>query len=297
MSTRANGTLTIGAMTRQRDGRARRDGRRVRAAPRASGAAHRSLPDPQPRHRRRLARARRPRVGVPGRRARARGRARGRLGRAATRRVPAAEFFVGTWTTCSRDDELLVAVHVPVWDGRCGFAFDRGRAPHGDFALAGVAAAVELGRRRRRAARAPRPARHGPHRGARARGRGRARSGDTPERAELDEVAQLAVADARPARRRARVRRVPPPGRCAPRAPGVAVAPRGTRRPGAGSERARDLGDGQRHAVSTARRGRANARRLPPRGLRAHRHAPRVRARRLRRVHRPRRRRGRARRA
>ena len=61
-----------------------------------------------------------------------------------TRSVPASEFFESTWTTCLTDDELLVAVHVPVWEGRCGFAFDEVARRSGDFALAGVAAAVEL---------------------------------------------------------------------------------------------------------------------------------------------------------
>jgi aerobic carbon-monoxide dehydrogenase medium subunit len=61
------------------------------------------------------------------------------------RTVPAIEFFEGTWTTCLGDDELLVASHFPVWEGRCGFAFDEVARRSGDFALAGVAAAVELG--------------------------------------------------------------------------------------------------------------------------------------------------------
>jgi carbon-monoxide dehydrogenase medium subunit len=62
-----------------------------------------------------------------------------------TRRVPAAEFFQGTWTTALADDELLVATHFPVWEGRVGFAFDEIARRHGDFALTGVAAAVEVG--------------------------------------------------------------------------------------------------------------------------------------------------------
>jgi carbon-monoxide dehydrogenase medium subunit len=61
------------------------------------------------------------------------------------RTVPASEFFVGTWTTCLGDDELLVACRFPVWEGRCGFAFDEVARRSGDFALAGVAAAVEMG--------------------------------------------------------------------------------------------------------------------------------------------------------
>ena len=62
----------------------------------------------------------------------------------ATRRVPAVEFFEGTWTTCLTDDELLVAVHFPVRAGRSGFAFEEVARRSGDFALAGVATAVEV---------------------------------------------------------------------------------------------------------------------------------------------------------
>jgi carbon-monoxide dehydrogenase medium subunit len=61
------------------------------------------------------------------------------------RRVPAAEFFQGTWTTAAADDELLVATHFPVWQGRVGFAFEEIARRHGDFALTGVATAVEIG--------------------------------------------------------------------------------------------------------------------------------------------------------
>ena len=62
-----------------------------------------------------------------------------------TRHVPASDFFEGTWTTCLADDELLIAVRFPVWEGRCGFAFEEVARRSGDFALAGVATAVELG--------------------------------------------------------------------------------------------------------------------------------------------------------
>ncbi|HZP27514.1 MAG TPA: xanthine dehydrogenase family protein subunit M [Acidimicrobiia bacterium] len=62
-----------------------------------------------------------------------------------SRRVAAADFFEGTWTTTAAEDELLVATHFPVWEGRVGFAFDEVARRHGDFALTGVAAAVELG--------------------------------------------------------------------------------------------------------------------------------------------------------
>jgi carbon-monoxide dehydrogenase medium subunit len=62
----------------------------------------------------------------------------------ATRRVPATEFFTGTWETAVQPDELLVAVHFPVWSGRGGFAVDEVARRMGDFALVGVSCGVEL---------------------------------------------------------------------------------------------------------------------------------------------------------
>ena len=64
---------------------------------------------------------------------------------AGQRTVVADDFFVSTWTTALEDDELLVAVHFPVWSGRCGFAIDEAARRHGDFAVVGTACAVELG--------------------------------------------------------------------------------------------------------------------------------------------------------
>jgi aerobic carbon-monoxide dehydrogenase medium subunit len=61
-----------------------------------------------------------------------------------TREIPAAEFFTGTWSTALADDEVLVATRFPVWEGRCGFGFHEVARRSGDFALVGVAAAVEL---------------------------------------------------------------------------------------------------------------------------------------------------------
>jgi carbon-monoxide dehydrogenase medium subunit len=60
------------------------------------------------------------------------------------RMVAAEDFFVSTWTTALEDDELLVAVHFPVWSGRVGFAIDEAARRHGDFAMVGTACAVEL---------------------------------------------------------------------------------------------------------------------------------------------------------
>jgi aerobic carbon-monoxide dehydrogenase medium subunit len=62
-----------------------------------------------------------------------------------TRTIAAADFFTGLWSTVLDADELLVALHVPVWSGRCGFAVEELARRHGDFAIAGAAVAVEVG--------------------------------------------------------------------------------------------------------------------------------------------------------
>jgi carbon-monoxide dehydrogenase medium subunit len=62
-----------------------------------------------------------------------------------TRIVPAAEFFSGLWSTELGDDELLTAITVPVWEGRCGFAAREFARRHGDFAIAGAVVALEIG--------------------------------------------------------------------------------------------------------------------------------------------------------
>jgi len=59
------------------------------------------------------------------------------------RRVPAAEFFTGFWSTALEADELLVGLRFPVWTGRCGFAVREFARRHGDFAIAGAVVAVE----------------------------------------------------------------------------------------------------------------------------------------------------------
>jgi aerobic carbon-monoxide dehydrogenase medium subunit len=65
-------------------------------------------------------------------------------GPSGAREIAAAEFFTGTWSTALADDELLVATRFPVSHGRVGFGFGEVARRSGDFALAGVAAAVEL---------------------------------------------------------------------------------------------------------------------------------------------------------
>jgi carbon-monoxide dehydrogenase medium subunit len=60
------------------------------------------------------------------------------------RTVPAEHFFTGTWTTILEADELLSAILVPTRTGRRGEAIDEVARRHGDFALAGAVASVEL---------------------------------------------------------------------------------------------------------------------------------------------------------
>lgn len=60
------------------------------------------------------------------------------------REIAAADFFTGTWSTALADDEVLVGARFPVWTGRVGYGFGEIARRSGDFALAGVAAAVEL---------------------------------------------------------------------------------------------------------------------------------------------------------
>jgi carbon-monoxide dehydrogenase medium subunit len=62
-----------------------------------------------------------------------------------TRRIPASEFFVGTWTTSMESDDLLVRAWFPTKQRRSGFAFEEVARRLGDFGLAGAAVAVELG--------------------------------------------------------------------------------------------------------------------------------------------------------
>ena len=113
------------------------------------------------------------------------------------RRIPAAEFFVGTWTTSMGEDEILGAVHFPVWSGRAGFAVEEVARRAGDFALAGVVAAVELNDARavQRSAisflgMAPTP--------VRARAAEEALNGSSPNAGELAEIGRLAVGDTEP---------------------------------------------------------------------------------------------------
>lgn len=59
-----------------------------------------------------------------------------------TREVPADQFFVGLFTTAVQPGELLTEIRIP--PAPSGFAFQEISRRHGDFALVGVAAAVQL---------------------------------------------------------------------------------------------------------------------------------------------------------
>jgi len=66
-------------------------------------------------------------------------------GKAGARVVPAAEFFLGPYTTALAAGELLEAVEVPLPPAGTGWAFVEVARVHGAFALAGVAALLGLG--------------------------------------------------------------------------------------------------------------------------------------------------------
>jgi carbon-monoxide dehydrogenase medium subunit len=61
-----------------------------------------------------------------------------------SRTIAARDFFDGLWSTSMETDELLAGVSFPIWGGRCGFAVEEFARRYGDFALAGVAVAIEL---------------------------------------------------------------------------------------------------------------------------------------------------------
>lgn len=61
-----------------------------------------------------------------------------------TRTLPASEFFTGLFGTALEADEMLTEVEIPDALPRTGWAFDEISRRHGDYALAGMAAAVEV---------------------------------------------------------------------------------------------------------------------------------------------------------
>jgi CO/xanthine dehydrogenase FAD-binding subunit len=59
------------------------------------------------------------------------------------RTLPAADFFLGLFTTALGPDEILTAVRFPPWPAGRRHAFLEVSRRHGDFAIVGVAALVE----------------------------------------------------------------------------------------------------------------------------------------------------------
>ena len=64
--------------------------------------------------------------------------------RRGTRLIPAAEFFLGLFTTALEADEILVEIAVPPLPPHTGVAFVEVSRRHGDYALVGVLAVVTL---------------------------------------------------------------------------------------------------------------------------------------------------------
>lgn len=66
------------------------------------------------------------------------------VGPARRREISARDFFQYQWQTALADDELLTAVHFPVWSGHSGFAVEEVARRHGDFALCGAVCGITL---------------------------------------------------------------------------------------------------------------------------------------------------------
>jgi carbon-monoxide dehydrogenase medium subunit len=64
--------------------------------------------------------------------------------RSGDRWVAAADFFTGLFSTALEPDELLVEIAIPAAPARTGWAFLEVARRHGDYAMVGVAARVEL---------------------------------------------------------------------------------------------------------------------------------------------------------
>jgi carbon-monoxide dehydrogenase medium subunit len=60
------------------------------------------------------------------------------------RTIPATDFFVSTFMTALEPEEVLVALQLPVWPGRCGFGVAEFARRHGDFAIAGATVGLQL---------------------------------------------------------------------------------------------------------------------------------------------------------
>mgnify|MGYP006291223699 CR=1 FL=1 len=60
------------------------------------------------------------------------------------RTIPAEDFFIGHMTTDMGPEELLTEVRFPVWPDGYGWAFEEMAPRKGDYAIAGVAAMLEI---------------------------------------------------------------------------------------------------------------------------------------------------------
>ena len=60
------------------------------------------------------------------------------------REVPADDFFVSVWQTSAEPDEIVTEIRFPIARPRSGFAIEELAYRAGDFAVAGVAVAIEL---------------------------------------------------------------------------------------------------------------------------------------------------------
>jgi carbon-monoxide dehydrogenase medium subunit len=60
------------------------------------------------------------------------------------RRLPFAEFGAGFMTTAVKPDEMIAAIELPLWPQGHGFGFQEFARRHGDFALVGAAALLEV---------------------------------------------------------------------------------------------------------------------------------------------------------
>ncbi len=105
---------------------------------------HRPLPDPQPGHDRRLARPRRPGGGVPGGRPRSRRVVRHRVGRRGSRDGAGGGLLHRRVVDGARGGRAAAPSPSRCGAGAAGSAWREFARRHGDFAIAGAVAAVEL---------------------------------------------------------------------------------------------------------------------------------------------------------
>jgi aerobic carbon-monoxide dehydrogenase medium subunit len=66
--------------------------------------------------------------------------------RGAERAVAAKDFFCGLLETVTEPEEILVEINLPQWPEAAGWSFQEFSRRHGDFAIAGVACVLSVGR-------------------------------------------------------------------------------------------------------------------------------------------------------